>query len=260
MSSRAPLQGVTVVVTRPAAQAEGLARRIEQAGGRALRFPVIEIDHFDTPELRRQAREALEASRWAIFVSANAVEGAWRLIGPDLPRGVALAAVGRATARALEARWGGPVLLPEREYNSEGLLATAPMQAVAGERITIFRGQGGRELLARELTARGAEVAYVECYRRGRPGGSIEPLTRSAVDLVCVTSNEGLQNLYEMAGPAHRRWLLERRLVVVGPRTARLARELGFLLPPLQAARADDEALVTAMTGFYNEERGHAGG
>ena len=38
-----PLAGIGVVVTRPAHQAQALARLIEESGGSAILFPAIEI-------------------------------------------------------------------------------------------------------------------------------------------------------------------------------------------------------------------------
>ena len=38
-----PLAGLNIVVTRPREQAAQLAQRIEQAGGKAILFPLLEI-------------------------------------------------------------------------------------------------------------------------------------------------------------------------------------------------------------------------
>ena len=71
-------------------------------------------------------------------------------------------------------------------------------ERVAGRRILILRGNGGRELLAETLRQRGAEVDCVTCYRRSAPndGSFIVSLLRNnALDALTISSSEGLRNL-----------------------------------------------------------------
>jgi uroporphyrinogen-III synthase len=75
-----------------------------------------------------------------------------------------------------------------------------------------------------------------------------------------VSSNEGLHNLYELAGVALRRWLLERQLIVISERTAHLAVELGFRHPARVAAEASDAGLLAAILEWRRGERGRNGG
>ena len=219
-----PLEGRGIVVTRPAAHAQGLASLIEQAGGRALVFPAIEIQ--DLP--RRPP--PLEGVDLAIFVSPTAVDRAYRLV-QAWPPGLRHAAIGRGTVRELERRGVGGVLAPERGADSEALLALQPMQDVAGKRIAIFRGEGGRELLGDTLAARGAHVEYVECYRRVLPQADGAALlaawTQGAVDAVTVSSSEGLENLLTLLGDAGRQQLLATPLFVPHERVAEQARARG---------------------------------
>lgn len=248
------LHGRGVLVTRPAHQADTLCRLIEEAGGRAIRFPVLAIapPHDMTVPLATVAR--LAQYELAIFVSPNAVEYGLDLIEAQggLPAGLRLAVVGEGSARALRARLGrGPDLQPTERYDSEGLLALPELQQVAGWRVVIFRGDGGRELLGQTLRERGAAVEYAEVYRRERPSADAQALAAQlaagAVDIVTVTSSEGLRNLLELAGVTNAAQLKLLPLVVVSERTAGLAKDLGFVQPAVIAALASDAGLVEAV-------------
>lgn len=256
------LGGAAVLVTRPAHQAEELCRRIEAAGGRPVRFPVVEIAPPGDPQAAAAAVDRLGDCDAAIFVSANAVQRGLALIRErlgGLPAGLRLAAVGRATARALEAELGRPPdLVPGGRYDSEGLLALPGLQQVTGRRIAIFRGEGGREHLARTLGERGAAVEYVEVYRRRRPDAEVAGLLRAwdedGIDAVTVTSNEGLENLLALLGEGGRERLRRTPLVVMSRRTAALAAERGVGDPVRVAPEASDAGIVLALRGEGSDE------
>jgi uroporphyrinogen-III synthase len=249
----AELTGIGVLVTRPAHQADGLCRRIEQAGGRAIRFPVIEIVPPADPAAAVARFSTLDDYDLVIFVSANAVHLAppadtWS----GSPR---LAAIGRATARALEQAGRPADICPASGFNSEALLAMDALQDMGGRRVLIVRGEGGRELLADTLRRRGAEVDYAEVYRRQRP--EVDPArvlalwSGGAVDVVTATSNETLQNLYDLLDGPGRGKLLATPLVVVSERMVQLAVRLGFSRPPVVAEEAGDEGLMKALLGVW---------
>ncbi len=245
-AAECPLGGLGVLVTRPVHQAEGLCRLIEAAGGRALRFPTLEIRPTQHPE-QSQALFA-QAWDWWLFVSANAVEQTLALLG-RIPAGPRIGAVGQATAEALAAA-GHPVdLVPDAQFDSEALLASEAMQGVAGRRILIVRGEGGRALLAETLQARGATLAYAEIYRRGCPALDAAPLLSrwgEEIGAVVATSGEILENLVALLGAAGRERLLVTPLVVISPRLAEQARRLGFTRV-LVADRAQDAAILAAL-------------
>ncbi len=250
-----PLANTGVVVTRPVHQAAALVGLLEAAGARVFRFPLIAIvpprDEVRVDSVLARLREF----DLAVFVSANAVDWGQRYLeaAGGLPADLSLAAVGRGTARALEAQGLRVELVPVERYDSEGLLALPALQAgaIGGKRVLIFRGEGGRELLAETLHSRGAEVEYAEVYRRVRPavdaGRLLEPMARGEVDVIMVTSGEALRNLLEMVGEAARQWLYHTPLLVVSERLADLAQSMGFRIAPIVAARAGDEDLVAAL-------------
>ncbi|MGD8207871.1 MAG: uroporphyrinogen-III synthase [Thiohalocapsa sp.] len=242
-------------MTRPRAQAEALCRRIEAAGGRAVRFPTVEIRPVSAAG---EARARLLAPRdLIVFISRNAVEQAQALLGGrPLPRGVRLAAVGRATAEAMREAGMEPDLVPDAGYDSESLLALPALRAVAGARALIVRGEGGRPLLGQTLKERGAEVVYAEVYRRVVPDVDATVLVsvwRQSIAYVTATSDEVLTNLLAMVPASAHAWLFSLPLVVLGPRNVETARGLGFRSVDF-AGEASDEAIVRALCRARSSE------
>lgn len=256
MADSADLTGVRVLVTRPAPQAGPLAQRIREAGGVALMFPVVEIiDPADSRPLNRIV-DRLDNIDLAIFISPNAVNRAMHhiLSRRTLPTGLRLACIGRGSARELNRLGYTDVIAPLARSDSEALLAMPALQPVAGKKIVIFRGDGGRAVLGDTLTARGASVEYVECYRRVQPevdaASLVDDWRRGGVDIVSVTSTQGLKNLYALLGDAGRPYLLNTPIVVLSERTARTCRELGFTTEPIVTADASDAAIVETIQAW----------
>jgi len=251
------LDQLRVVVTRPAHQAEHLCHLIEQAGGTAIRLPVIEIITPDDIQAVQDKLSQLENFSTAIFTSANAVEGLFKLAPPSFswPQGIQVAAIGKRTASVLSAHSISANILSDQGFNSESLLQSDAMNAVSGKRIMIFKGEGGRKLLSTTLNQRGAYIESIDLYQRKRPAkglGNIQQAGKSgSIDLFVVTSNEGLQNLFEMATENEREWLLTTPLVVISERTAQLARTLGFRHNSVVAQEASDEGLLNSLEQWY---------
>lgn len=230
------LTGRTIVVTRPEAQAAGLCEAIVARGGTALRFPVLGIaPPLDDTGLA-DATARLEQFDLAFFVSPNAVEHAlgYILARRSWPTRVVIATVGGGSERALH-RMGFPrVVAPQSGFDSEAVLALPEFAAevVAGRRVVVFRGDGGRELLGEELARRGAVVEYVTAYRRFRPQADTEGLLAAAragrLDALVLTSSEGVRNLVDMLGADILAVLCDVPVYAPHPRIAALALEAGF--------------------------------
>ena len=248
------LGGKGIVVTRPAHQAAPLADLICAAGGRALAFPAIEIaDVADTRALYAVIDRLDEFDR-AIFVSPNAVHQALPIITArrGLPPALRYAAVGRASVRELAKFGVTDVAVPAR-FDSESLLALPELTRVAGQRLVIFRGVGGRDVLGQTLAARGAHVEYAECYRRLLPRVNPAPLLHAwaahEIHAVTVTSSEGLRNFCELIGAQGRAPLQQTPVFVPHPRIAATARELG-LSAVVETAQGDG-GLVAGLQRWF---------
>ncbi|MGH8751417.1 MAG: uroporphyrinogen-III synthase [Burkholderiales bacterium] len=255
----APLAGCNVVITRPAAQAHRLADLIRAAGGCAVLFPTLEIKDADDGKPLQQAVARLDEFDVAIFASANAVNKALSAIRARraLPPRLKFAVIGPGSRRELQQFGIQEVICATAGFDSEALLELLP--EVRGKRIVIFRGQGGRALLAQTLNGRGALVEVVECYRRVKPQADMAPLLQLAQDnalhAVTATSSEGLRNLSEMGGAELQKILIKSKFYVTHARIAATARECGYENVILTAA--GDEGLLQGLIAGWNAKRKH---
>lgn len=256
MNGGGPLAGRTIVVTRPRAQAAPLAAAIAALGGTPLLFPLLEIAPAADPRPLAAAVERLADYAIAVFISPNAVDHALPAIlarGP-WPAGLLPAAVGQGTVRALAAQGVGGCIAPQERFDSEALLDLPELAAerIAGRRIAIFRGDGGRELLAETLRARGAAVDCVTCYRRSGPAAGVDLLLAAwragRLDALTVSSSEGLRHLLELLDDEGRSYLARTPLFVPHARIAESAAALGLHQIILTAAA--DDGLVAGLRAY----------
>lgn len=236
------LLGRTIAITRPLDQAQTLANMIQQAGGLPMLFPLIAIQPLTAHDILNHSLSDLPETDWAIFISSNAVQyglGHYQCTFGSLPPGLRYAAIGPTTAEALRQFGVAHTLIPELRFDTEALLALPEMHAMAGKRIKIFRGVGGREVLAETLSKRGASVSFAECYRRINPQTSLFALydawRAGQLQAIVVTSSEAMRYLLALAEAlapdlpaADQHWLQNIRLVVNHARVGECAQAIGL--------------------------------
>jgi uroporphyrinogen-III synthase len=242
-----------VLVTRPAGQGDALCAALRSAGYAAYSQPLLALEGLGAPPARDRALVAeLDRIDHVIFVSGNAVryglawiEAQW----PVLPAGPAWYAVGEATAGLLRSR-GLEVLTPDEEISSDGLLALPPLAAVAGQRVLIVKGEGGRDTLREVLSRRGATVDELACYRRAcpllAPGELAARLRQWRIGTLLISSGEGLANLLALLDATETIKFSALNIIVPSARVAQAAREAGFH-QIVTADNASDGAMLRAL-------------
>lgn len=246
------LAGVGVLVTRPEHQAQHLCRLIEAEDGSAIGYPALDITPAPDRPAIRAAVGPIDRFGLVVFISANAVRFGGDLLGQR--RDLRIAAIGRSTAQALNAAGHRVAVTPSGGSDSEALLAAPELRHMAGQRVLIVRGRGGRELLGDTLASRGAEVVYAEVYERrpARPSketqAELETLWRhGGVDAYTATSSELLEALVGIVTPRCRELMDSTALLTGASRVAERATRLGLGSPVILAAGPEDEALVEAL-------------
>ena len=249
-----------MLVTRPAHQAQRLVELIQAAGGEPVLLPTLEIAEPRDPDALAKALAQLPHARYLVFVSRNAAERGLALLRAHggWPPDAHFAAVGAATAGALQAAGVREVLVPTERFDSEALLELLPSEAVRGRTILLFRGEGGREQLADTLAARGAQVWHAVCYRRIPPTRSnptaLARLAGGDIDIVTVGSVEGLHNLIALVDATGQARLRATPLLVTSARQATAARAAAWRAAVVLAARTDDDAIVAALLAWRDSQ------
>ncbi len=257
MSDKYPLAGKQIVITRPVHQAKNIHQKLLRHKAIVTLFPLLEIQaivnshHNDSNSLAFDLNQA----DWLIFISPNAVRYSQALLkNIDISNKV-IAAIGKKTAETLRQYGITTQLVPKANFNSESFLQLPATQHVKGKRIFIMRGQGGRELLADQLRQRGAILRYVEIYRRICPSQTLENLKQQwqqqLLDIVVITSSEGLYNLYNMTKD---NWIKHLPLLLGSPRMQQAANQLGHQGKIIMANNPSDETVFSALENWVQQE------
>jgi uroporphyrinogen-III synthase len=226
-----PLMGIGIAITRPVDQAKKLSTLISDAGGTPISYPLIEIAPLSNYRQFESVIYEVKQYDWAIFISSNAVQNSMpRLLKHGIPPNLKFAAIGPVTAAELQNFGVDQILTPANRFDSESLLALPEMHAMQGRKVMLFRGVGGRDLLAETLKRRGATVTFAECYQRINPQTNCNLLAQLWADKklhgVVVTSSEAMRYLLNLAGDSE--WLKNVSLYVNHARIAEQPSQLGL--------------------------------
>lgn len=245
------MENKRILVTRPRAQAADLCDKLAALGAVSIVFPTIEIAPLADPALLDEAIRHLAHYQWIIFTSVNGVKAFWdRLdaVGAGLVPAHHIAAIGPATARALESHGVTVTLIPD-EYVAEAIVDK--IGDVRGQRILLPRADIAREALAHELQQRGALVDEIAAYRTlpaaPDPIGLAE--LQRGVDVITFTSSSTVRNFVALVGrdssPPHT------LIACIGPITASTARELGLRVD-IMASEYTMAGLVSALEEYFS--------
>jgi uroporphyrinogen-III synthase len=179
-----------------------LNKRIRQAGLSPVCVPAFNFEPA-SPGLNFNTIWPGDRRCLAIFSSPRAVEFGLRQLPAGFLDDAGIAAVGPATAGALEDAGFVDLVIPASEYSSEGLLSHSALGGKPGFAL-IFAAAGGRQKLSNELQARGWETRFAYVYRAVPllpPPEAIAELAGARKLISVWTSANALQQVSETLGP-----------------------------------------------------------
>ena len=256
---RLPLLGRGVVVTRAREQASELLERLQELGACCYEFPTIEIQPLGDYSQVQQAIARLSSYHWLVFTSVNGVRFFWleldracldtRALG-----GINVAAIGPATAQALEKRGVRPDFVPDK-YVAESVVQGLLHLGVRDKKVLIPRARVAREVLPEELKKAGAKVEILPVYQTAlaqqSPDEILKPLHQGEIHYITFTSSSTVENFFSLVDPkeilACRKQGL--KLICIGPVTAGTLQGFGlnaditpedYTIPGLMQAMVND--------------------
>lgn len=232
-------------VTRPGADGRQMAELARERGMVPWLMPVMDI-FWHRPDAH--GLRALMRAEVVVVTSRHALQ-ALSKAGIDLPAAPSWIAVGTATADAL-AQAGVQAQVPE-QMTSEGVLALPALAGVLGRHVCILKGEGGRELLARQLEHAGAQVTEVPLYRRvcaHPPEGMLRTFFKQKYKALVAASGESLACARAAAAQVQQEAaLMQLPLAVMSERMARLAAQQGWQGEVTVARETSSAGLLAAL-------------
>lgn len=246
-----------ILVTRAAHQAGRLSEGLRAAGFEPVEVPVLEIQPPVSYDSLDTALRQIESYDWLIFTSFNAIPP-FQVRALDLGVEIVglrakIAAVGKATAQAVEMLLHLNVSVTPKEYVAESLIEAIASDA-AGKRVMLARATIARDLIPESLRALGAIVDVVDAYQNAIPAGAAERLRAAlaaGLDAATFTSSSSVTHLAVVARVAGIEFPFAGvKAISIGPITSATLRELGWS-PAAEADPHDIPGLIAAVSGQF---------
>jgi uroporphyrinogen III methyltransferase / synthase len=239
-ASSQPLTGKTILVTRSVGQSSPFSDRLITLGATVIEMPTLEIVPPSSWEALDDAIAHLSQFDWLILTSSNGIDYFFeRLIaqGKDTRAlaGIKIAVVGEKTANSLKQYSLQPDFIPPN-FVADSLIENFP-EELNGKKVLFPRVEsGGREVLVKELTLKGAKVIEVAAYQSCCPS-SIPPAAELAlqnrkVNVITFASSKTVQFFYQLTDKIFSknsdvRQLLESVCIAsIGPQTSKTCHAL----------------------------------
>jgi uroporphyrinogen-III synthase len=259
-SALSPLSGKTIIVTRAAGQSGKFTCQLQEAGAKVLEMPTIEIVPPSTWDDLDRAIAQLSQFDWLILTSTNAVDYFWeRLIhqgknNADLKH-LKIAVVGQKTAQSLHQKNIEPNFIPPN-FVADSLVANFP-ENPAYQKILFPRVEtGGREVLVKELTAKGAEIIEVPAYESRCPqnidNSVVNALQQNQVDAITFASSKTVKNFHTLISQIDGVNLNSISIASIGPQTSETCQKL-FSRVDVEAKEYTLDGLLKALQDFFTQ-------
>lgn len=215
-----------VLISRPGPEAVELADMVERSGLVPVQMPAFRFEP-GFPGLDFNNAWLAGKRRLVIFSSTRAVEFGLRQLPAGYLDEVEIAAIGPATANALESAGHTVSIVPEAAYNSEALLEHPALRNNPGKAL-IFAAPGGRLTLYSSLQNLGWKVEFAHIYRAvplEADAAEVEKILQGKKILSVHTSANALKQLSDSLQPQAWEKVCQGDFLVTSARLGKIARD-----------------------------------
>ncbi|MEG4058110.1 MULTISPECIES: uroporphyrinogen-III C-methyltransferase [unclassified Microcoleus] len=238
-NSKLPLAGKTILVTRSVSQSAEFSDRLQQQGARVIEMPALVIGPPSTWEPLDSAIAQLSSFHWLILTSHNAVDCFFQRLqakGKDARSlfGIKIAVVGKKTAESLRSHSLQADFIPPN-FVADSLVDNFPDNLQNCKILFPRVESGGREVLVKEFTAKGAQVIEVPAYQSCCPETidtlALSALQNQAVNIITFASSKTVHNFCNLIQQSpklslSKDWLENVCIASIGPETSKSCQNL----------------------------------
>lgn len=248
------LAGRRILIPRAGAWGERVLAEVQARGGQGVIAPLIATRPPVDTDARDRVLAALAAGEygWLFITSASTVEQLGEL-GVSVPAHTNIAAVGRATARALMSAGMHVDFVPAGQSSGLAMIRQwcAQHSPEISGRALVLRGDLAMASVSDELEIQGYPVDVGIIYRTigvDLDPAVVEQITRGEINTVLLTSASVARELQQQTQPAS-----STLFIAIGPGTSRAAEKLG--LPVHATADAQNvESMLDALEHHLSKE------
>ena len=217
-----------MLLTRAAAAGDRAESELRELGASVVTMPLVRIAPPADASALASAAARADSFDWIAFTSVNGVEALARARASAQPPRSRIAAVGEATARAVERLLGRTPDLVPGTFTAAALGEALAERVREGERVLIVQAADARPDLARALSQLTPAPQVVTAYETI---SITSPQARGAVaeaDAIIIASGSAARSLAAALPPSPADALRGKIIACIGPVTAEEARQSGI--------------------------------
>jgi uroporphyrinogen-III synthase len=255
-SSKLPLSGRRIALTRPVAQSADWRMRLEMLDAEVIDLPLIKVSKDVNLNTLAEVFQELGSYEWIVFTSVNGVKYFFeefnRVFDDIRSFGLMrIAVVGEATAAAIREKHLRVEVQPKKASGEELAKALIQREGMDSAKVLVVTGNKNRETLVELLEDARAIVDTLPVYKTEETDLAADPVAgdfrAKGADAILFASPSAVQSFFDQASALKLSPKAKRPLAgSIGPTTTATMKQLGLPVD-FEATETTLDSLVEAL-------------